>query len=136
MIRADFDRLLAWMEDREHDLLGYKRGECASEEDVLQNFRQNADFLGVTPESLCFVYAMKHIQSIGRAVGDPSATLTWESGGHEGLGQRISDARNYLVLLAAILSERGQEHEDRARDSRPAGSEDGGVDLEAPPCGE
>jgi len=91
MIRADFDRLLAWMEDREHDLLGYKRGEYASEEDVLQNFRQNADFLGVTPESLCFVYAMKHIQSIGRAVGRPECHA--DLGVGRARGARAEDLR-------------------------------------------
>ena len=116
MRRQEFESLLGGMEEREHALLGYKRGEYASEADVLENFRQNADFLGVTPEFLCLMYAMKHVQSIARAVNDPGARLTWEAGGHEGLGQRISDARNYLALLAAIFAERGDEDADRTGD--------------------
>jgi hypothetical protein len=46
---------------------------------------------------------MKHVQSIALAVRTGKYAWAWETEGGEGLKQRIADARNYLLLLAACL---------------------------------
>ena len=48
---------------------------------------------------------LEHMQSITLAVRDGKYSWTWETEGGEGFKQRIADARNYLLLLAACLEE-------------------------------
>ena len=104
-----FSKLLDDTVERERDLLVHKRAEYATDADPLRNFHIVADFLGTTPERVCVQYLVKHVQSIVEStkrsnMGDDG--LVWETeDGHEGLWQRISDARNYLILLAALIAE-------------------------------
>ncbi len=54
---------------------------------------------------------MKHIQSIVLSIktGSYCDKWYWNDDGNEGLKQRISDARNYLILLAACIEEELKE---------------------------
>jgi len=91
----------------ERSLLLSKRAEYAVDEDCLSNFKVTAGQLGVPPEEVCLVFLMKHTQAIAKAAMDKSTRLDWGgSGAKEGFSQRISDARNYLILLAALIEER------------------------------
>lgn len=89
-------------------ILNWKRGEYSSNEDRLQNFREVAAFMGLRPAEVALTYLMKHIQSIALAVRSGKYAWTWNTEGGEGLKQRIADARNYLLLLAACLEEESQ----------------------------
>jgi hypothetical protein len=105
MNRGEFEGLMKSMVDRETKLLLQKRKEYAGDDDVLVNFKQIAPILGCEPEDVAVMYLMKHIQSVchGAKRGDP---LVWaNTDGSEGILQKITDARNYLLLLAAIISE-------------------------------
>jgi len=84
-------------------LLDWKRGEYSSDDNRLQNFCEVADFLSRKPSEVALVCLLKHIQSISLAVRTSSYTWAWKAVGGEGLKQRIADARNYLLLLAACL---------------------------------
>jgi hypothetical protein len=113
MNRTNFEKLLDKMIEEEKLLLNYKRGEYAKNTvDVLVNFKQNAAFLERSPEEICLAYTMKHIQSISRSVMSSSRMGTdlkfeWvDATGKEGLAQRFADARNYLVLLGALIKEK------------------------------
>jgi len=86
-------------------ILNWKRGEYSPNEDRLQNFREVANFLGKRLSEVALTYLMKHIQSITLAVRTGRYSWTWETERGEGLKQRIADARNYLLLLAACLEE-------------------------------
>lgn len=104
-----FTDLVSEFTSVEASLLKIKRSEYTQEEDdCLQNFRQVGDFLGLEPEMVCLVYLTKHFQSIQRAVESGEYSFSWwdEQGNVEGLKQRISDLRNYLLLLSAILDEK------------------------------
>jgi len=57
-------------------------------------------------EQVCLVLLGKHLTSIARQIADQSVDWNWSNGEQEGIKQHISDARNYLLLLAAILAER------------------------------
>ena len=100
-----FEVLCEEFADHEAHILARKRGEYTSGEDRLQNFREIANFLGQKPEEVALSYLMKHIQSIALAVRTGKYAWAWETEGGEGLKQRIADARNYLLLLAACLDE-------------------------------
>jgi len=100
-----FEKLASEFLQYEEGLLNWKRGEYSSEEDRLQNFREIADFLGQRPAGVALSYLLKHIQSITLAVRTEKYAWAWETEGGEGLKQRIADARNYLLLLAACIDE-------------------------------
>ena len=89
----------------EAKIMDFKRGEYSPNSDRLQNFREVAAFLGLRPSEVALTYLMKHIQSIALAVRSGEYAWTWNTEGGEGLKQRIADARNYLLLLAACLEE-------------------------------
>ena len=101
-----FEHVRAEFNLKEAALLTFKRGEYADNVNVLKNFYMQADFNGLTPETVAMMLAFKHIQGIQniletRPVGKRG--WFWEEGTKEGLKQRIADARNYLLLLAAVL---------------------------------
>jgi len=99
-----------WEEFLTHEvrIMDWKRGEYSPHEDRLQNFREVAGFLGRTPAEVALTYLMKHIQSLALAVKTGKYTWAWKTEGGEGLKQRIADARNYLLFLAACLEEGGE----------------------------
>ncbi len=108
MNREEFKELYTEMRTKEQNLLGMKRQEYTQgNEDVLLNFKQSAAFLGCDPEDVCVTYMMKHVQSIVLAVKEnPGLEFVWENpDGTEGLAQRFSDARNYIVLLAGLIED-------------------------------
>ena len=86
-------------------ILDWKRDEYSPNEDRLQNFREVAALTGLRLSEVALIWLLKHIQSISLAVRNGKYTWTWETEGGEGLKQRIADARNYLLLLAACLEE-------------------------------
>ena len=96
----------------EEELLAWKCGEYASGNDRLQNFREVAKFLGQMPSEIALAYLLKHVQSIALSVRTGKYAWKWETEGGEGLKQRIADARNYLLLLAACIDEESEaKHE-------------------------
>ena len=106
---------LIWEEfaAEEEAIMGWKENEYAGDEDKLLNFNQVAPLTGLRPSQVAFSYLMKHIQSIGLSIqqGNYTDKWYWEDNGREGLKQRIADARNYLILLAACIEQEkgGQE---------------------------
>lgn len=108
MTLESFENLREEFLEHEAGILEWKRGEYAPNDDRLQNFREVAAFLNKRPAEVALTYLMKHIQSITLAVRTGSYNWTWNTEGGEGLKQRIVDARNYLLLLAACLEEESQ----------------------------
>jgi len=105
MTSKHFEELRDEFLTHESKIMDYKRGEYAPNEDKLQNFREVASFTGQKLSAVALTYLMKHIQSIALAVRSGNYAWAWETEGGEGLKQRIADARNYLLLLAACLDE-------------------------------
>jgi hypothetical protein len=97
-----FEGILGQFESEEHILLLGKRKEYAVNEDCLSNFKATALATSMSSEDVCVV-----LQAIAKAAHDPSTRLGFDgSGAKEGFSQRIADARNYLILLAALIGER------------------------------
>jgi hypothetical protein len=102
---ARFENLVKEFQEQEAKILSHKGNEYSDQEDRLLNFREVAEFQGRSPAEVALAYLMKHVQSIALAVKTGKYAWAWETEGGEGLKQRIADARNYLLLLAACLEE-------------------------------
>ena len=94
----------------ERDMLGLKAGEYSSGGDRLWNFHRAAQLLKKRPSEVALDYLTKHYLALVKAVGDNTGGWDWRGPDHakapvEGLKQRIADARNYLLLMAACLEE-------------------------------
>ena len=105
MTLESFENLREEFLEHEAGILEWKRGEYAPNDDRLQNFWEVAALTGLRMTEVALIWLLKHIQSISLAVRNGKYTWTWETEGGEGLKQRIADARNYLLLLAACLEE-------------------------------
>lgn len=95
--------------EKEDTILAWKASEYGEGGDRLQNFREIAEFLGYKTQDVALMYLLKHIQSISLAVKTDNYTWAWETDGGEAIKQRIADARNYLLLLAACLDEEAEK---------------------------
>jgi len=101
----DFEKLCTEFEKKEAELRSVKGKEYATD-DVLATIYKIAWFSGLPASKVCMILLLKHIQSLSKAVSEGNIeSWYWEVGGIEGLKQRIADARNYLLLLAACLEE-------------------------------
>lgn len=110
MTPQQFENLRDEFLTREARILDWKRGEYSPNEDRLQNFREVAALTGLRLSEVALIWLLKHIQSIALAVRTENYAWVWTTEGGEGLKQRIADARNYLLLLAACLEEEGGQN--------------------------
>ena len=102
-----FNALKREFDEHETMLLGVKKTEYANDEDRLINFKEASVMSGLTPEHYCFTLVMKHIHAIRRVVVlDGEYEWCWSNEWGEGIKQRIADARNYILLLAALMDEK------------------------------
>ena len=84
-----------------------------SNEDELKNFKSIADRLETTPSEVAMVYLLKHMDSIRNYV------LNGVEASDESISGRIRDARNYLMLLHAIILESKGLDEREAEEKLP-----------------
>ncbi len=111
MTNQEFENLREEFLSKEVELLEWKGGEYGSYCDRLLNFKEIANFVGLDGTAICLLYLLKHIQSITLAIKNNkhSDKWFWQDEKGEGLKQRIADARNYLLLLAACIEEELEE---------------------------
>lgn len=84
----------------ESSLLNSKGEEYTGKDlDRLSAFKQIASTCKLTCFDVCQVLLLKHIQSINLFINDGVVGST------EDILERIHDARNYLLLLAAMIQE-------------------------------
>ena len=107
MNNEQFENLRESFLSKEAELLEWKGGEYGSYCDRLLNFKEIANFVGLDGTAICLLYLLKHIQSITSSIKNNkhSDKWFWQDEKGEGLKQRIADARNYLLLLAACIEE-------------------------------
>ena len=94
----------------------YNKGKeyTVSSEDKLKNFKSIGDRLSMKPENVLLVYLLKHMDSIRNYV------FTGTEACEESISGRIRDARNYLILLhAMILETKHGEHNELKENGRP-----------------
>ena len=84
------------------NILTVKGKAYSGEEDVLSNFKVNAERLGLSKYQIWAVYFNKHVDSINHAI---AANPVLPKDSSEGLDSRIVDVINYAVILQALLTE-------------------------------
>lgn len=67
--------------------------------DVLRNFKQTAELLGITPMQVWGTFAMKHVSAILSHAKDPNIPQA------EAIVGRYADLVNYLTLGHALIAE-------------------------------
>lgn len=96
------ETLFRTMEGVEDSIRAKKGKDYAGNEDVLANFKRNAERLGLTKYQVWLVYFMKHIDAISNAIKSNPNIPDFAS---ESSSERIHDARIYLGLLACLIEE-------------------------------
>lgn len=111
MTNQGFENLREEFLSKEAELLEWKGQEYGSNYDRLLNFKEISKFVGLNEADVCLLYLLKHIQSITLAIKSGNYHSRWywkDERGNEGLKQKIADARNYLLLLAACIEDEGE----------------------------
>lgn len=99
--QEELNEVVDYLHDKETNTLCAKGAEYATKGDRLENFRVIANLLGLTMEQVCCVFLLKHIFAlIGYATHGRMPTT-------ESIGEKGTDARNYIMFLLAILSSKG-----------------------------
>lgn len=71
----------------------------------LSNFREAAEFLGVSPAHIALVFAYKHFRAICTYVKNPTPACELT----EPIGGRLQDLSNFVWVLAALIEEQSDE---------------------------
>jgi hypothetical protein len=98
----DFKNYLDKIDDAQRILRLQKGAAYAGNGDVFDNFKRNAERVGVTKYQIWLVYFNKHIDAITNAIKENPESPVEKS---EGMTGRIDDAINYLRLLGGMLEE-------------------------------
>jgi len=95
----DFKILQTNSHRAEEMMINKKAKEYSTDEDRLLNFKETAEMMQTTPEWACWNLNTKHLQSIRKMLDEEYLTKEY-------IDEKIGDARNYLLLLKAILYEK------------------------------
>lgn len=99
MNKENFNKLFQETVEKELNILNTKGKEYTQSRDVLDNFKRLAVKTDVSPLKVWSIYFSKHIDSIESFIRE-GKTFSDET-----IEGRINDARNYLMLLLALLKE-------------------------------
>ena len=102
---AAWNRLVDQTQDKIDHLSVLKGGEYAGDTDRLANFRRNAAQTHVPMEVVWSIYYNKHHDAVMQYVQDIQDGVVRDRA--EPLSGRVDDMIVYLILLKAILAERG-----------------------------
>lgn len=102
MNRSEFLELVFTRNKERTRLLESKGAAYSADGDAFENFKRNAEKLGLTKYQIWAVYCGKHLDSIFNAIKHDANHPVDKS---EGLQGRIDDAINYLELLSGMLAE-------------------------------
>jgi hypothetical protein len=106
MTREDFSRRVEKRIDLIRQTLLTKHKEYAKDDNVFRNFDEAAGGLSLhsTSAEVLWSYMTKHLVSIKDIVSD-NVPVT-----NEVVSEKIGDVINYLILLEAMLNEKGERH--------------------------
>lgn len=104
MLVKDFFNWADKMHIKEMRLMKDKGKEyTVNDTDKLKNFKSIAERLKTFPEFILLVYLLKHMDSIRNYILDGTEACD------EPIEGRIIDARNYLLLLGAMIKEKNED---------------------------
>jgi len=106
MTREDFSRRVEKRIDLVRQTLLTKHKEYAKDDNVFRNFDDAAGGFSLhsTSAEVLWSYMTKHLVSIKDIVADNTPVT------NELVSEKIGDVINYLILLEAMLNEKGERH--------------------------
>jgi hypothetical protein len=108
MLVDNFEKIFDAAVAQERETLVNKAKEYAPDgADRFANFRRGAEMLRTSPEETAWAYMVKHLVSIEDLVLGRS-----KFNSRYYVREKIGDARNYLLLIEALLGERIQSIEN------------------------
>lgn len=131
MQRKNWDNFLDYLQKKQKEMFIKKRGQYATEDDVLKNFKQTALMNRETPERSLWGFVSKHINSIFNMIENDmnhEKKFTYED-----YEDKAMDVYNYMALLLAIIKEREdpksleryiQSQRNSSQDNRISNAED------------
>lgn len=103
MTREEEEQVVEELISEEMEVLFKARKEYSPDKNIFANFVRIGDRLGLTPEKILLVYLLKHLDGIVSYVQGHEMQ-------REDISGRITDARNYLLLLhLMVISQRSLE---------------------------
>ena len=100
----DFNDLLEKRFEKTRETYSRKMNEYATDLDVFQSFKKGVGFsFHDTPEGVAWEYACKHFESIKNIISKCPGEVPTD----ELLDEKIGDAINYLIIIKALVKERG-----------------------------
>ena len=106
-------------------LASQKGGEYSGDTDRLQNFRRNAEALGLDYRQIWAVYAAKHWDALMQSIQDLRSET--QRPRRESLDGRVDDLLVYLLLFKAMLRENSEEPKQKKAPAKdPIGA---GLDI-------
>lgn len=102
MTNDDFEKLFDAAVKAERELMITKAADYAGGGDRLWNFRSGAGITGLTPAQTLWGYLSKHLASIRDIARGRKVT-------RETLREKCGDARNYILLLEALVLTQGMK---------------------------
>ena len=104
MNQGDFNHLLKRRYEQMVSVLSSKGEEYASEEDVTESFKSQAELsIHNTPAGIGWELLVKHLYSVRRIIKEHEKDGTVPS--REFIDEKFGDAINYLVLIESLLVE-------------------------------
>lgn len=97
IFEAKLKEMMQTMEGKNDDYAG---------QDALSNFKESAEFAGITPEQSALALIGTKISRIKNLIGKSSDP------NNESILDSFKDLRNYTILYEALLIERQSQHED------------------------
>ena len=102
-----YDKFMELLEERfnkTRETYSTKMIEYANVNDVFESFKKGVGFsFHDTPEGVAWEYACKHFESIKTIISKVSDEVPTD----ELLDEKIGDAINYLIIIKALVKERG-----------------------------
>jgi hypothetical protein len=99
-----FEEMLLNRLAKSKEVLGVKAREYVRDGDRLSNFKRSGEILRVSNERALLGCWVKHVTSIIDMIEDLDCERRWPESMWE---EKIGDAINYLILLEALVKERG-----------------------------
>jgi len=112
MLLKDRQRIAIKRCDEAQKILLDKGLEYSENKDCLSNFKEAAEFLGLSPFQVWFVYFYKHFTVLKNAIKnnpeDPSKGIKSET-----LDNRMNDLHNYLAIFEALIKDKEDDKEKK-----------------------
>ena len=107
MKRQEWEPFLNYLQEKQNAMFVDKRGQYATDDDVLKNFKQTAAMNHETPERSLWGFVSKHLIALKNMI-DQDMDAGQNIFTYDQYEDKALDVYNYMALLLAIVKEKGK----------------------------